>query len=381
MNTSKKKVANTEANRETAPVLGKRALNRALLERQLLLGRVHLPALAAIEHLVGLQAQAPNPPYYGLWTRLEGFRQEELSRLLEERKVVRIAMMRSTIHLVSARDCLELRPLVQSVHDRGFGGAYGKSLDGLDAQALAAAGRALVEAKPMTFSELGKQLNEEWHDRDPDALAAAIRTLVPLVQVPPRGLWGQSGQALHTSAELWLGSSLTSEPKIALMIQRYLSAFGPASVKDMQAWSGLTSLREVIEKLRPDLICFRDEQGNELFDLQDAPRPDPDIAAPARFLGEFDNILLSHADRSRIIDDTYRNRVFTKNGIIRSVILIDGFVGGLWNLKRGSGIATLTIEPFRRLSSQEQDEIAFEGANLLKFAAVDDQTHEIQFIT
>ncbi|MGO4494284.1 winged helix DNA-binding domain-containing protein [Paenibacillus sp. 2RAB27] len=381
MNTSKKKVANTEANRETAPVLGKRALNRALLERQLLLGRVHLPALAAIEHLVGLQAQAPNPPYYGLWTRLEGFRQEELSRLLEERKVVRIAMMRSTIHLVSARDCLELRPLVQSVHDRGFGGAYGKSLDGLDAQALAAAGRALVEAKPMTFSELGKQLNEEWHDRDPDALAAAIRTLVPLVQVPPRGLWGQSGQALHTSVELWLGSSLTSEPKIALMIQRYLSAFGPASVKDMQAWSGLTSLREVIEKLRPDLICFRDEQGSELFDLQDAPRPDPDIAAPARFLGEFDNILLSHADRSRIIDDTYRNRVFTKNGIIRSVILIDGFVGGLWNLKRGSGIATLTIEPFRRLSSQEQDEIAFEGANLLKFAAVDDQTHEIQFIT
>ncbi|KRE59564.1 winged helix DNA-binding domain-containing protein [Paenibacillus sp. Soil750] len=381
MDTGKKKPANTATNLETASVLGRRALNRALLERQLLLRRVKLPAFEAIEHLVGLQAQAPNPPYYALWARLEEFRQEELSQLIEERKAVRIAMMRSTIHLVSARDCLELRPLVQGVHDRAFTGTYGKSLAGLDAQALAAAGRALVEAKPMTFSEIGKRLREEWPDRDPDALAAAIRTLVPLVQVPPRGLWGLSGQALHTSAELWLGSSLSSVPKLEIMIQRYLSAFGPASVKDMQAWSGLTRLREVLEKLRPDLICFRDEQGNELFDLPDAPRPDPAIAAPPRFLGEFDNILLSHADRSRIIDDTYRNRVFTKNGIIRSVILVDGFVRGIWNIKRESGTATLTIEPFRSLSSQEQDELVVEGAKLLKFAAVDDLTHDIQFLT
>ncbi|CAN7563723.1 winged helix DNA-binding domain-containing protein [Paenibacillus sp. LjRoot153] len=381
MNTGKKKVAITQASRETAPILVKRALNRALLERQLLLRRVNLPPLAAIEHLVGMQAQAPNPPYFGLWARLEGFRQEELSCLIEERKAVRIAMMRSTIHLVSARDCLELRPLVQSVHDRGFNGSYGKSLADIDEQALAAAGRALVEAKPMTFSEIGKRLSEEWPDRNPDALAAAIRTLVPLVQVPPRGLWGQSGQASHTSSEQWLGSSLTSEPRLELMIKRYLSAFGPASVKDMQAWSGLTKLREVFEKIRPDLICFRDEQGNELFDLPEAPRPDPDIATPPRFLGEFDNILLSHADRTRIIDDTYRNRVFTKNGIIRSVILVDGFVSGIWSLKRGSGTAILTIEPFMKLSSQVQEELVVEGAKLLKFAAGDDPTHEIQFIT
>ncbi|CAH1196354.1 hypothetical protein PAECIP111891_00850 [Paenibacillus allorhizoplanae] len=381
MDTGKKKPAHTAANLETASVLGRRALNRALLERQFLLRRVNLPALEAIEHLVGLQAQAPNPPYYALWTRLEEFRQEELSQLIEERKAVRIAMMRSTIYLVSARDCLEMRPWIQGVHDRAFTGTYGKSLAGLDAQALAAAGRALVEAKPKTFSEIGKRLSEEWPDRDPDALAAAIRTMVPLVQVPPRGLWGQSGQSLHTSSELWLGSCLSSEPKPEIMIQRYLSAFGPASVKDMQAWSGQTRLREVFEKLRPDLICFRDEQGNELFDLPDAPRPDPASAAQPRFLGEYDNILLSHADRTRIIDDTYRNRVFTKNGIIRSVILVDGFVSGIWNLKRGSGTATLTIEPFRSLTSQEQDELAVEGAKLLKFAAADDLTPDIQFLT
>jgi hypothetical protein len=365
----------------TTPVLGKRALNRALLARQMLLKRVNLPALEAIENLVGLQAQAPNPPYFGLWTRLEGFRQEELSNLLKEKKAVRIALMRSTIHLVSARDCLALRPLVQSVLNRGLKGNYGKLLAGLDEKVLAAAGRELVEAKPMTFSELGKLLSEQWPDRDPDALAAAIRTWVPLVQLPPRGLWGESGQATHTSAEIWLGSPFSDESEVEKMIERYLSAFGPASVKDMQAWSGQTRLREIFEKLRSKLLCFYDEQGNELFDLPEAPRPAADIPSPPRFLGEFDNILLSHADRTRIIDDAYRTRVFTNNGIIRSVILVDGFVSGTWKLMRGSGIATLTIEPFIQLSSQEKEELAVEGAQLMKFAAGEEHTHEIEFIS
>lgn len=365
----------------TIPVLGKRALNRALLARQMLLKRINLPALDAIERLVGLQAQAPNPPYFALWARLEGFRQEELSNLIKERKAVRIALMRSTIHLVSASDCLELRPLVQTVLDRGLKGNFGKHLAGLDEKVLAAAGRTLVEIKPMTFSELGKRLNERWPDRDPDALAAAIRTFVPLVQVPPRGLWGESGQATHTSAEIWLGSSLSNEPELEKMVQRYLLAFGPASVKDMQAWSGQTKLRDVIEKLRPTLIKFYDEQGNELFDLQEAPRPDAEIPSSPRFLGEFDNILLSHSDRTRIMDDAHRKRVFTNNGIIRSVILVDGFVSGLWKLNRGSGTMTLTIEPFIQLSSQEKEELAVEGSQLIKFAVGDDYTHKIEFIS
>jgi hypothetical protein len=380
VNTVKMKRAISIGNRETVPVLGKRALNRALLARQMLLRRVNLPALDAIERLIGLQAQAPNPPYFGLWARLEGFRQEELSRLIQERKAVRIALMRSTIHLVSARDCLELRPLVQSVLNRGLNGSYGKRLAGLDEKELAAAGRVLVEAKPMTLSELGKRLSEQWPDRDPEALAAAIRNLVPLVQLPPRGLWGESGQASHTSAEAWLGPSLSSEPDVEKMIHRYLSAFGPASVKDMQVWSGQTRLRDVFEKLRPQLVCFHDEQGNELFDLLDAPRPDADTPSPPRFLGEFDNVLLSHAERTRIIDDSYRKQVFTKNGIIRSVILVDGFVSGIWKLKRSRGTATLTIKPLKQLSTQEHDKLAEEGAQLLKFAAGEDHIHEILFI-
>ncbi|SDX82504.1 winged helix DNA-binding domain-containing protein [Paenibacillus sp. CF384] len=364
----------------TVPVLGKRDLNRALLARQMLLKRVNLPALDAIERLVGLQAQAPNSPYYGLWARLEDFRQEELSQLLQERKAVRIALMRSTIHLVSARDCLALRPWVQAVLNRGLKGSFGKLLTGLDEQELADAGRALVEEQPMTSNELGKRLSEKWPDRDPEALAAATRNSVPLVQLPPRGLWGESGQATHTSAEAWLGQTLSSEPEAEEMILRYLSAFGPASVKDMQTWSGLTGLRSEFEKLRPRLVSFQDELGNELFDLPDAPRPDADSPSPARLLGEFDNILLSHADRTRIIDDAYRNRVFTKNGIIRSVILVDGFVSGMWHLNRGSGKrAVLTIEPFKKLTSQECDELTEEGAQLLKFVAGEDEAHDIRF--
>jgi hypothetical protein len=365
---------------EPVPVLGLRALNRALLARQMLLSRVKLPALGVIEQLVGLQAQAPNAPYFDLWTRIEGFRQEELSGLIQDRKAVRIALMRSTIHLVSAQDCLNLRPCLQSVHDRSLNGSFGKRLAGLDTKALATAGRALVEAKPLTFSELGKRLNEQWPDRDPTALAAAVRTLVPLVQLPPRGLWGENGQAMHTSAEAWLGQSLSSQPATEEMILRYLAAYGPATTKDIQVWSGLTRLSKVVERLRPQLLTFRDEQGYELFDLPDAPRPDAETQSPPRFLGEFDNMLLSYADRKRIIDDAYHKRVITENGIIRSTILMDGFVCGTWKIKRDHGTATLIIEPFKRLSKQEQNALAEEGARLLNFAAVDDKSHYILFV-
>lgn len=362
------------------PALGTRALNRALLARQMLLSREKLPALDAVERLCGMQAQAPNAPYFGLWTRLEDFRHDELSQLIQDRKAVRIALMRSTLHLVSARDCLQLRPWLQPVLDRGLNGAFGKRLAGLDMKALAAAGQAMVEERPLTFSELGKRLNDRWPDRDPDALEAAVRNLVPLVQLPPRGLWGESGQATHTSAEAWLGRPLSSQPASDEMILRYLAAFGPATVKDIQVWSGLNRLRDAIDRLRPRLMTFRDEQGNELFDLPDAPRPDPDTPAPPRFLSEYDNILLSHADRTRIIDEAYRKRVFTVNGIIRATILVDGFVRGTWKIVRNHGTATLVVQPFEQFSEQVRDALAEEGARLLHFAAADDDTHEILFV-
>ncbi|WP_123042028.1 winged helix DNA-binding domain-containing protein [Cohnella candidum] len=361
------------------PILSLKALNRASLARQMLLSRVRLPSLEAIERLAGLQAQAPNPPYYALWSRLEGFRQEELSRLIQDKKAVRIALMRATLHLVSSRDCFSLRSWVQPALDRSLNGAFGTLLGEVDRQALALEARAEIQEEPLTLRELGKRLGKRWTRSDPEALAAAARNLVPLVQVPPRGLWGVSGQAVHTTAEAWLGPLFSSSMGEEEIILRYLYAFGPASVKDIQAWSGLTRLNETVGKLRAKLISFRDERDVELFDLPDAPRPDPETHAPPRFLGEFDNLLLSYADRSRLIGEEDRARVFTRNGIVRSTILVDGFVSGTWKITRDKSTAVLSIEPFQSLSGEARSELTLEGERLLGFAAADASKLDIVF--
>lgn len=359
-------------------VLGLRALNRALLARQFLIQRAKLPVRDAIRHLAGLQAQAPNPPYFGLWTRLDQFNPEDLSQLMIDRHVVRIALMRSTIHLVTAEDCLDWRPVLQPVLDRSLQGAFGRSL--ADYGQLAAKGRALIEEQPVALSELGQLLQAQWPDRDPKSLANAVRTVVPIVQVPPRGLWGTGGQAVHTSAEAWLGKPLSLEGSPEDMILRYLAAFGPATVKDMQVWSGLTRLREVTERLRPVLCSFRDERGNELFDLPNAPRPDVETTVPPRFLGEFDNILLSYDDRTRIIADAHKPLVFTGNGIVRSTILINGFVAGTWKIERHRHTAALVIAPFEPLRQKDRLALEEEGTQLLDFAAADSSARYIRFI-
>jgi DNA glycosylase AlkZ-like len=372
-------------------VLTQRALNRALLSRQLLLDRADLPdeearrqaaVIAAIEHLVGLQAQAPFPPYYGLWSRLGGFRPEDLAMLLTDRGVVRIALMRGTIHLVSARDCLALRRLVQPVLDRGLRGSFGRQLAGVDPAAVAAAGRELVESEPMTFSQLGDALAGRWPDHPPAALAQAVRAQVPLVQVPPRAVWGRSGQSLHTSAEHWLGPAAAAEQAeperktLAYLVTRYLRAFGPAAARDVTAWSGLTGLREVLEQLRPSLLTFRDEQGTELFDLPSAPRPDEQAPAPVRLAAEFDNLLLSHADRSRVVHPADLKRFYTVNGIFPGAVLIDGFVAGMWRLARTKSAATLTVELFG--PARERDQVAEEAGRMLAFCAPG-AAHDIRF--
>jgi hypothetical protein len=212
---------------------------------------------------------------------------------------------------------------------------------------------------------------------DQAALANAVRALLPLVQVPPRGIWGASGQAAHTTAESWLDSPLETDPAPDTMVLRYLAAFGPATVLDAQAWSGLTRLREVVERLRPELVTFRDERGNELFDLPGAPRPDPDVPAPLRFLPEFDNVLLSYVDRTRILADEYKPAISTVNGIIPGTVLVDGFVQGSWKVTRQRRVATLQITPFRRLSQRHRAGLVREGERLLDFAAPDAGTREV----
>jgi hypothetical protein len=362
-------------------VLGPRALNRALLERQMLLRRSELSAFTAIEHLVGMQAQSPLAPYVGLWTRLEGFRPDELVRLLNEREVVRIALMRNTVHLVTARDCLMLRPLTQVIFDRDLrtNTTFAPRLRGVDVGALAAAGRALVEERPRTNRELGALLRQRWPDRDAASLAFAIRSQVPLVQVPPRGIWGKRGQVRCTSAEAWLGRPLRTDPSPEDMVMRYLAAFGPATVKDIQQWCGLTRLRAVVERLLPRLVTFRDGAGNELFDLPGGPRPDPDTPAPVRLLPEYDNLFVSHFDRTRVISETDLKTLRATERLVRGSVLVDGFFRGVWKIGCQRGVATLNIESYGSLSNQDRDTVAGEGARLLTFAASDAEAHEIEF--
>jgi hypothetical protein len=199
------------------------------------------------------------------------------------------------------------------------------------------------------------------------------------VQVPPRGLWSTSGQATLTSAEAWLGRDLDARPSPDELVLRYLRAFGPAGVADVQKWCGLTRLGEVVERLRPRLRSFRDEAGRELFDLPRAPRPDPDTPAPPRFLAEYDNVLLSHADRTRIMAAEHRWGVFTVNGRVLGTILVDGFVAGTWAIARDGGRATLRIQPFARLAKADRAALAEEGERLLGFAAAGAEDHDVRF--
>jgi hypothetical protein len=347
-------------------------LNRALLARQWLLEPRRASAVEAIEQLVGLQAQDVKAPYFQLWARLVDFDPHELSGILERRAAVRIVLMRGTIHLVSARDALLLRPLIDPVISRATDGNW--SVGDLDRDVLAAAGRELVEAQPRTFAQLGALLAERFPDADPQALAQQIRALVPLVQVPPRGLWRQSGAAAHTSVEAWLPDTAAPSPSLDDLVRRYLGAFGPASVQDMQKWSGLSRLRPAFERLRGELVSFSHAgTGRELFDLPDAPRPPGDTPVPPRLVGPFDNLILSHADATRVLPTNYRRLVMTQNGLIAGMVLLDGFVAGNWRIKATKKHALLTIASFSGKAYKKTDAGALtrEGERLLHFAAPD----------
>ncbi|MCT4352169.1 winged helix DNA-binding domain-containing protein [Streptomyces sp. Je 1-79] len=350
------------ASTTTNPVLSTRALGRATLARQLLLEPAAMSAKDAVSHLLGLQAQNTRPPYHALAARLAGFRPAHLSDLMESREVARIVTLRSTIHTHTAEDVLTLRPLVQAARDRELK-MFRTGLDGVDLARLAALSRELVEEEPRTPKEIREALLVHWPDADPQSLSVAARCLLPLVQVTPRGLWRRSGQVRLTTAETWLGRAAEPAPAPDDTVLRYLAAFGPASVKDMQTWCGLTRLRDAFERLRPRLLTFQDEHGTELFDLPDAPRPDADTPAPPRFLPEYDNLLLSHADRGRVVSAEARNRSWKVN-IAFPVFLLDGLVAGLWRLEETKERATMTIQPFGRTTKAQRAELTEEAERM-----------------
>ena len=361
-------------------------LNRATLDRQLLLRRAARPAGQAVEHLAGLQAQAPLAPYVGLWTRLVGFRQQDLKDLLTERAVVRAHLMRNTVHLVTAEDFVAFRPLFQPVRERALAGNFGRNLTGVDLAELRSVARTMLTDSPLTRGQLAGRLAVRWPGHDPASLAYAATHLLYLVQVPPRGLWGESGQATFLLADAWLDGRRMSGPDPARALERlvwrYLAAYGPASVNDIQAWSGLSRLREVTDRLGTRLRTFTGPDGAGLLDLPDAPRPDPgdpDVPAPPRFLPEYDNLLLSFADRSRVIPHRRPVPLPPGNGANTGTLLVDGQWQANWRITTGRGDAVLHIQPFLPLAARHEEAIAAEGARLLGFARSADQTHDVRF--
>ena len=357
-------------------VMTDRALGRATLARQLLLRRSRVSSLEAIEHLVGLQAQEPLDPYTALWSRLEGFAPDGLGRPLEERRVVRTVLMRSTLHLVTAEDCLRIRPLVQPVLAAEITRhpLHGPKLRGVDLEPVLRFAGKLLADRPRTASELREEMAKRFPERDAAALAAACRNYLALVQVPPRGVWGRTGRVRLTTAEAWLGRALAGDASLDDLVVRYLGAFGPASVADATTWSRLTRLREVFERLRPRLRVFRDERGRDMFDLPGAPRPDPETIAPTRFLPEFDNVVLSHADRNRFVSDDERARFLRVPGRVRP-LLHDGRLRAAWRLDAEA----LIVTPLRALPRSARSEITDEAGRLLRFLAAEGR--DVRFAT
>lgn len=347
----------------------------------MLLRRARVPVPEAIERLVGQQAQLPTDPYVGLWSRVAGFRPEALARLIEDGRAVRLPLYRSTLHLLTARDAHALHPLIQPVLVRDLETcSYGRNVSGIDRAALVEACHAALTGDPVGHGALGRRMQERWPDRDPTALAYALRALVAVVQAPPRGVWGRAGAPMWVPLAVVSRGGRSRKTSLADLLLRYLAAFGPASIADMQAWSGLTGLREVVDGLRRRVRVFRDENGRELFDVPGAPLPSPDTPAPVRFLPSYDNATLGHADRNRIVSDADR-RAFPPVNEAYASFLVDGFVRGLWKADRTKRAALLKIRLARPLTRSERDEVTEEGLRLLALLAKDAESYDVRFGT
>ena len=357
-----------------------RQLNRATLARQLLLERADCSAEQVLQHLVGMQSQAPLAPYVGLWTRVVNFRADELSALMIERRAVRASLMRATIHLVIAADFLDLWPVLAPVSERGLwtGSPFGRRVPREIVDDLLAFAQNLLAEAPRTRAELRRLLGQRWPKLDADAMAYAAQYLLPIVQVTPRGVWGRTKAPTWADAESWIGSRMSTGAAPDDLVLRYLGAFGPASVQDVQVWSGLTRLSEVADRLGSPVRSFRDEAGRVLLDGPDAPRPSADVPAPIRFLPEYDNLLLSHANRTRVVPESRIVPLWPGNGGNRGTVLVDGFWRANWGIVPDGERAHLEIEAFQPLPRRHGAAVAAEGQRLLAFAVAEGRPGDIR---
>ncbi|MFG2773912.1 winged helix DNA-binding domain-containing protein [Streptomyces sp. NPDC048350] len=348
-------------------VLDTRALNRATLARQYLLGRADAPVRDAVAHLCGMQAQEPQEPFVGLWSRLRDFAPRQLDDALTGRQVVRTHLMRRTVHLVTAEDALAWRARHDAMLRQRVMATYRRELAGIDVDEVAAAGRAVMaDGQPRTMATLVEELDGRWPTPPRRALGELlVAALIPMVQLPPRGLWQTKGGVRNLPLATWLGRDVDplspdeTDPTGQQLVRRYLAAYGPAATADLRAWSGLAGLPAAVKALRDELVSFRDERGRELLDLPDAPRPDRDTPAPVRFLPAFDNAILGYADRGRIIDDAHLGLSVAG----QRAVLVDGRVAATWTVHDGQ----VAVTPLRTLTPSEREAVHAEAEALTAF--------------
>jgi hypothetical protein len=358
-------------------ILKLRDLNRATLARQMLLKREPLPVHTAVERLVGLQAQLPVAPYVGLWTRLCDFSREGLAREIECRKIVKATMMRATLHVCTADDYLRFRTTLQPMLS-GAGDAIVEQRGGkFDSKKLLTEAKRYIGEKPRTFAEISEWAVKLMPGQDVGALRYTVRTNLALVQTPITTGWSYSAKPEFTLAESWIGRPIALQDNLPELVHRYLAAFGPASVTDAQTWLGM-KLKDTFEKLRPKLRTYRDEGRRDLFDLPNPSLPDGEIPAPVRFLPEFDNLLLSHSNRTRVLADEFRSKVYLPGLRVAATVLVDGFVRAAWKVERSKDAATLMIEPFAKLSKPELTALKEEGGRLIRFVEANAKSYEVR---
>lgn len=342
-----------------------RQLNRTLLARQMLLDRQDAYPVSAAERLIALQSQIPNPPYIGLWTRLRQFERRQLTELLASREIVRAPWIRSTLHLVSAADHQRFQAVIQPALVRGLRSFFGARGADLDIERLISVAKPFLEANQPSIGDLRKHLQQHEPQANKEAMAYAVRSYLPLVQIPPSGTWGAGTRATYTTAKHWLGPAAPSD--LPSLFRRYLAAYGPASVMDFQTWTGMTRLKSQLAPALAGLMVYRSEGGQDIYDLPEATIAAPDSIAPIRFIPEYDNILIAHRDRSRILPDEHRKKVFLSAGRVIGTVLIDGFAGGTWNVKKDKTALTLFVKLFEAEPKEGLRAIEEEGNRLLRF--------------
>jgi hypothetical protein len=351
----------------TETTLTLRQLNRTLLHRQMLLARQTIDPYSAVRRLGAMQSQLPNPPYLGLWARLDDFQRADLTALMESRRVVRAPWNRSTLHLVTDEDHQKFRPLIAPALVRGMKSFHGRNLDGLDLDALVSEAIPHLAEAPRSMGEVKDHLLKIYPDRMGEALNYAARTLIPLVQVPPGGTWGVGSMAKYALAEQWLGAS-GEAASLADFFRHYLTGYGPASVMDFQVWTGLTGLQKPLAAHRDAFTVYRDEGGRELWDVPGGDIINGDAPAPVRLVPEYDNLVIAHQDRRRILADDDRKKVFLTAARVLGTVLVDGFVAGVWKLEKPTKkLLRVVVEPFGALSPSDRQAVADESERLARW--------------